>query len=103
MSLQKKFEAVALEAAREAMMRERGRVLWCIDQLLRELHGRMRQKLLSQAQLHALNVKWKIVAAFRLQLRRAIISGLSPEGNSSGPPPSASEEPDAPAVTGDPQ
>lgn len=78
MSLQDKLRRVATMAAQEATTNERGRALWCIDEVLRELKGKLSKKLLSTAQVHAAEVKFKIAEAVCMELRRAIVSGARP-------------------------
>ena len=67
-----------LKAAAFAVTEERGRVLWCIDQVLAELKAKVNTKLLSAVQLHAVELKFKIAEAVAAELRRAIVSGARP-------------------------
>lgn len=78
MSMQQKLQAAAGAAALEAMTNERGRALWCLDQVLTELRAKVNQKLLSHVQLEAAKMKLKIAEAVCMELRRAIVSGVRP-------------------------
>lgn len=80
MSLRAKMIAVAEKAAAEAVMNERCRCLWCIDQVLIELRKKLDQKLLSTIQLEAAKMKYRIAEAVAVELRRAIVSGVRPSG-----------------------
>jgi hypothetical protein len=62
------------------MLVERGRCLWCLDEVIRELETKVGGKLLSEAQLHAAQVKLQIARAVCVELRRAVISGVRPPG-----------------------
>lgn len=80
MSLHAKLHAAASAAAAEAAAIERGRCLWCVDQVIKDLKIKLRGKLLTEIELHAANMKIKIADAFCGELRRAIVSGIRPAG-----------------------
>ena len=85
MSLQKKLEAFAAEA----VLQERARCLWCIDQIVQELGAQLKTKILvSEAQRQGMAVKYNIARALAVQARAAIASGVGPGGRASaGVPP----------------
>ena len=84
MGMREKLKAAAMQAAVEAMTTERGRCLWCVDQVIAELKGKLEKKLLSEAQLHIARTKFKIAEAVGIELRRAIVSGARPQGGPGG-------------------
>lgn len=67
-----------MKAATFAVAEERGRVLWCVDQVLIELRAKLNTKLLSSVQLEAIRLKIRIADAVCMELRRAIVSGVRP-------------------------
>lgn len=78
-----------LEAARigaqEATATERGRCLWCADEVVRELEAKMAKKILRSATEEQLaKVKVQIARGVVSELRRAIISGVRPAAAAGG-------------------
>lgn len=69
---------IIMKAASFAVTEERGRVLWCMEQVLKELKSKLDKKLLTEIQVHAVELKIKIAEAVYMELRRAIISGARP-------------------------
>ena len=67
-----------LKAASFAVTEERGRVLWCIDQVIVELKGKLNKAILSTVQIEAAKMKLKIAEAVCIELRRAVVSGVRP-------------------------
>jgi hypothetical protein len=74
-----------MKAASFAVTEERGRVLWCIEQVLKELKGKLDKKLLTNVQMHAVELKIRIAEAVCMELRRAIVSGVRPSGPATAP------------------
>lgn len=72
------FREKLIKAAEFAVKEERGRILWLIETMETEIRLRIGQKLVSDAELHALNVKLQLFKAFTTQLRRGIVSGVRP-------------------------
>ena len=95
MGMREKLMAAAKAAAIEATTTERGRCLWCADEVIRSLQLKLRSKLLSEAQLHTAQTKFKIAEAVVRELRRAIVSGVRPRQGGPGPEsePSAADLP----------
>lgn len=93
MSLQKKLKDVATAAAIEATTVERGRCLWCVDQVIEELRRSLQKKLLGTAELHVAQTKFKIANAVAGELRRAIVSGVRPPGGPGGATESVTADP----------
>lgn len=80
MSMQKKLEA----AAYEAVILERARCLWCVDQVVAELKAQLDTKLLaSTAEIHGRQLKFNIARALAVQVRATIASGVGPGGPTS--------------------
>jgi len=78
--MKEKLVAAATEAAREAVLRERARCLWCASEVVRELREKLKHKvLITVAEEHARKTKLQIAEAVVAHLRAAIVSGLSPE------------------------
>lgn len=78
MSLENKLRAAATIAAREAMLNERGRCLWCIDEVIRELKQKLAARVLTPIQLQSATMKLKIAEGAGMSIRRAIASGVRP-------------------------
>lgn len=71
----------AKRAATEAATNERGRCLWCVDQVIKELKVKLDAKLLaSTMEVESRKLKLKIAEAVCVELRRAIVSGARPPG-----------------------
>lgn len=64
----------------DAVARERGRCLWCLDQILVELRADLDRKLLIETERHVIQVKVKLARAIVAKARRAIVSGARPAG-----------------------
>ena len=90
MSLRNKLIAAAEFAVKE----ERGRCLWCVDQVLNELRAKLSKKLMSEAQLHVARTKFQMAEAVGIELRRAIVSGARPSGQGKSPAEPSSESDD---------
>lgn len=86
-SLQKKLLQAASLAAEEACARERGRCLWVLDQIHKELGEKLGKVILIEAQRHAIETKIKIARALFTTARMRIISGVAP------PPPPKNDVP----------
>ena len=78
MTMKKKLLEAAGAAAAEAVLTERARVLWILDTMVKEAQEGMSVKLGTPAELHAMQVKLRIVVAIVEQARRQIMSGIHP-------------------------
>lgn len=78
MSLKDKLQKVVTAAAVEAVQGERGRVLWLLDQVEKEIEEEVQRKLLVESERHAIEVKLKIFRSLAARLRRGIVSGVRP-------------------------
>lgn len=78
MSLEKKLKSAAVVAAREAALRERARVLWCLDEILRDTREGFKKSVLVEAHRQIAEVKLKIMAGMADMLKRRIIEGWAP-------------------------
>ena len=77
------------QEVREAVLQERGRCLWCLDEIQRELQAQLSRKLLVESERHVIQVKVKLAGAIIAKARRAIVAGARPKG---APPPPPTEE-----------
>jgi hypothetical protein len=64
----------------EATVRERGRCLWVLDQIMVELKSELDRKLLIESERHVIEVKVKLARAIVAKARRGIVSGARPKG-----------------------
>jgi hypothetical protein len=65
-------------------MRERGRCLWVLDQIVAELQVELARKLLIESERHVVGVKVKLARAIVLKAKRGIVSGAKPKGADHG-------------------
>jgi len=84
MGMREKLKAAATQAAIEATTNERARCLWCADQVVIEVRKKLEGKVLTSIQFQASQLKLKIADAVVRQLRRAIVSGVRPQGGLGG-------------------
>lgn len=75
MSLRNKLMQVAAVAVTE----ERGRVLWILDDIERELREQIDDKIMTPEQVHVSQTKLRIFIALNQKVRRAIISNARPK------------------------
>lgn len=75
MSMQRKLE----EARVHATAVERGRCIFCIEQVAKDLRADLEKKILVEAQRHTIQVKIQIFAMLSKLVRLKIISGVSPD------------------------
>lgn len=78
MSLRNKLLQAANQAALEATTNERARCLWCIESIVTELQRQLAGKLMTDVEIHAAQMKFKIARALSTQMRTAIVSGVRP-------------------------
>lgn len=67
------------QEVREAVLQERGRCLWVLDQILVELKQELDRKLLIERERHVIGVKVKLARAIVAKARRGIVSGAKPK------------------------
>lgn len=95
MSLEDKIKRAALAAAQDATMTERGRCLWVLDDLIKQLEADVERKLLMEQQRHTAQVKLQLAKGIVAAANRGIVSGARPP--KATPPsekgPTLSEEP----------
>lgn len=77
----------------KAVLNERGRCLWCCDQVLAELRAGLQTKILVESEIHVVKVKVKLAEAIIAKIRRAVVAGAKPRstenprnGHQEGPP-----------------
>lgn len=75
MSLRNKL----MQAAAVAVTEERGRVLWILDDIERELREQINDKILTPGQVHVAKTKMRMFIALNQKVRRAIISNARPK------------------------
>ncbi|GBE23835.1 hypothetical protein BMS3Bbin02_00100 [bacterium BMS3Bbin02] len=75
MSLRNKL----MQAAAVAVTEERGRVLWILDDIERELRETINDKILTPGQVHVAKTKMRMFVALNQKVRRAIISNAQPK------------------------
>lgn len=78
MTLRKKLQATATRAAQEAAMRERGRCLWLLDDMIVQTEQGLAKKLLIEADRQIATVKLQIAQSLAHRLKRQIVSGRAP-------------------------
>ncbi len=67
-----------MQAAAVAVETERGRVLWLIEEIQKELEQGIDEKIMTVGQLHVAKTKLRLFLALTQKLRRAIISNVQP-------------------------
>lgn len=72
------FRKKMLAAARCAVVEERGRVLWVLDEIETGLVKDFNKKILAESQRHAAEVKLQIFRSLCAHVRKGIISGVQP-------------------------
>lgn len=87
MSMEKKLLEAAAVAAKEAVARERGRILWLLVESEKELKRGFESTVLIESKRHAAKVKLDIAVFLHQQLRMRIASGVHPCNVCSAPTP----------------
>ena len=75
MSLRNKL----MQAAAVAVTEERGRVLWILDDITRELQEGVNETIMTPGQVHVAKTKLRMFVALTQKVRRAIISNARPK------------------------
>lgn len=65
-------------AETKGRVRERGRILWLISEIEKELQGNLKTKVMSEAQMHIATTKLRLFIAMSKKLKRAIVSDVKP-------------------------
>jgi hypothetical protein len=78
MSLEKKLRQAATKAAQEAAMRERGRCLWLLDDMIVQTEQGLAKKLLIERDRQIAQVKLDIAKSLAHRLKRQVIAGRAP-------------------------
>ncbi len=79
MSLQTKLRRVAVKAAQEAAMRERGRCLWLVEEMVKKTEQGLVDKVMIEIERYTAQVKLDIMKAFAHRLRNLIVAGKAPD------------------------
>jgi len=78
MSLQTKLKRVAVAAAQEAAMRERGRCLWILDDMITKTTDGLASKVMIEKERHFAQVKLDIMGALASRMKKMIVAGKAP-------------------------
>jgi hypothetical protein len=68
----------------QAVVRERARCLWCLDELMKEVRSSLNTKVLEESKIHLIKVKVGIAQVVCDRARRMIVSGTKPKESSNG-------------------
>ncbi len=82
MSLERRLK----QATKKAKDAERGRCLWILDEIEKELMAATANRILTPQQLHVVKTKARIAQLIVLKARRGIIAGVEPGGPTDGGP-----------------